>query len=64
MDISSRNSEESRAWLLRYCATAAVLAVLWWVIYAHVQAAASWLVFDVLSLKADSRLGPALEFFL
>ena len=64
MDISSRNCEESRAWLLRYCATAAVLAVLWWAIYAHVQAAASWLVFDMLSLKADSRLGPALEFFL
>ena len=50
--------------VLRYAALCALCAALWWLVYSHVQAASSWLVFDVLKIPASSRLGPALEFFL
>ena len=54
----------NRGWLLRYGATLAVLAALWWFVYTRIQPAASWLVRDAIGLAPNSHAGAALEFFL
>ena len=63
---SERGTEdkEEKRWLLRYGATIAVLAALWWAAYSFIQDAAAWAVYDALGLEQGSHLGAALEFFL
>jgi uncharacterized membrane protein YraQ (UPF0718 family) len=39
-------------------------AVLWWIVYSHLQAAANWITFTLLALEEASHLGSSLSFFL
>lgn len=51
-------------WNIRYFLTAALLALLWFGAYSHLDAAARWLVGVVPGIDSASRSGAALEFFL
>ena len=45
-------------------ALAAVTIALWWLVYAHLAAAATWLTYSALQLPKGSHLSSAVEFFV
>jgi uncharacterized membrane protein YraQ (UPF0718 family) len=49
---------------VRALALAAVAVALWWLVYANLAAAASWLSFGLLRLSPASAVGTAVEFFV
>ncbi len=63
----SRQAEPGKTpkgWNVKYLATVAVLAVLWWLAYSYILPASNWLVFGLLGIAPDSHLGLSLEFFI
>lgn len=64
LGLTDKNTPEKKKTSPASIAAAALLAALWWAVYAHVQDVSSHLVFHVLGLGRESRFGIALEFFL
>ncbi|MCC8193823.1 MAG: hypothetical protein LIP28_04165, partial [Deltaproteobacteria bacterium] len=56
--------EAAKGWNVKYLAAMAVLVALWWLAYSFILPASHWLVFGLVGLEPDSRLGLSLEFFL
>ena len=61
---SRTTGKGNKKWIVRYVATIALLSIVWWAIYSHMEKASDWLVFKVLGLEEHSHFGAALEFFL
>lgn len=62
--VAPAPGKDSARWNARYGVVIVVLAVLWWLVYANLAPAVSWLTFSALGAEKGSRFGASLEFFL
>ena len=61
---SKAHPKSPRGWNITYLAAMTILAVFWWLAYSRFLAVAFLLVFGLLGMAPESRLGAALEFFI
>jgi len=61
---SKAHPKSPRGWNITYLAAMTILAVFWWLAYSRILPVAHRLVFGLLGMAPESRLGAALEFFI
>ena len=61
---SKAHPKSPRGWNITYLAAMTILAVFWWLAYSRILSVAHRLVFGLLGMAPESRLGAALEFFI
>ncbi len=57
-------SNNTSQWNTKYFLSMASLAILWGLVYSHILAFSTWLVFDIFGIEKGSHFGSSLEFFI
>lgn len=57
-------TEQKNTWPAKYFTSLLAFACVWLVLYIFAKDGAAWLSYDAFGLSRESRLGPAVEFFL